>query len=53
MPDARYRMEYPPIEASKKATKVFISLTILEMGAFKELARTFTAKIALNLRFNF
>lgn len=50
MPDARYRMEYPPIETAKNATKVFISLDILELGSFKELQNTYTAKIALELR---
>jgi hypothetical protein len=50
MPDARYRMEYPPIETAKNATKVFISLVILEMGSFKELENTYTAKIAIELR---
>jgi len=51
MPAARYRMEYPPIETSKNVTKVFVSFVILEVGNFKELAKSFTAKFSLEIRF--
>ena len=45
-----YRKEYPPIDSSGNKTKVYLMVTLSELGSFQEMSMTFKAKVYLQLK---